>query len=209
MPEQRDEQIADSRTLRDLIVRLSEGDDTAVAALIRHTTQRLESLARHMLRGYPALRRWVETDDVLQNSLLRLMRALEKVKVESPRHFMSLSALQIRRELIDLARHYYGPAGLGANLESDAGVDTTQRANVDVADLSHEASMLAQWCELHEQIGALPNDEREAVGILYYDGLSQAEAAQLLGVSVRTVQRRWHSALQMLHEKVGDQWPEI
>ena len=56
-----------------------------------------------MLRDYPALRRWVETGDVLQSSLVRLMRALETLKVESPRHFLALSALQIRRELIDLA----------------------------------------------------------------------------------------------------------
>jgi RNA polymerase sigma-70 factor (ECF subfamily) len=203
------EPAVDSGTLEELIVRLSQGDDAAFTALIRHNTVRLESLARHMLRGYPALRRWVETDDVLQNSFMRLMRALEKVEIESPRHFMALSALQIRRELIDLARHYFGPAGLAANHESHAGVDSNGRVNVDVADLSHEPSTLAQWCELHEQIGSLPDCEREAIDILYYDGLSQAEAAKMLGVSVRTVQRRWHSALLLLHEKVADQWPEF
>ncbi len=162
-----------------------------------------------MLRGYPALRRWVETDDVLQ-SFMRLMRALEKVKIESPQHFMALSALQIRRELIDLARHYFGPAGLAANHESHAGVASKQRENVDVADLSHEPNTLARWCELHEQIGSLPDREREAVDLLYYVGLSQADAAKMLGVSVRTVQRRWHSALLLvLHKKVADQWSEF
>ncbi len=117
---------ADPSTLQELIARLSHGDDAAFTVLIHHNTQRLESIARHMLRGYPALRRWVETDDVLQNSFMRLMRALEKVKIESPRHFMALSALQIRRELIDLTRHYYGPAGLAANHESHAGVDSKE-----------------------------------------------------------------------------------
>ncbi len=82
------EPAVDSSTLQEFIARLSQGDDAAFAALIRHNTHRLESLARHMLRGFPALRRWVETDDVLQNSIMRLMRALEKVKIESPRHFM-------------------------------------------------------------------------------------------------------------------------
>ena len=202
------EPTADSSPTQELIARLSQGDDTASAALIRHSSQRLESLARHMLRGYPALRRWVETDDVLQSSLIRLIRALESVDVESPRHFMSLSALQIRRELIDLARRYFGPEGLAANQESRAGDESTSRENMDVPDLSHEPATLAQWCELHEQIGALPNHEREVMDLLYYDGLRQADAANMLGVSVRTVQRRWHSALQLLHEQVGDQWPE-
>ena len=153
------------------------------------------------------MRRWVETDDVLQNSLMRLMRALEKVEVESPRHFLALSALQIRRELIDLARHYYGPAGLGANHESRAGVDSKQRENVEAIDQADQPNSLAQWAELHEQIGSLPNTERETLDILYYDGLSQAEAAKILGVSVRTVQRRWHNAMLLLHDKIGDQWP--
>ncbi len=202
------EPAVDSSPTQDLLDRLSQGDDAASPALIRHSSQRLESLARHMLRGYPALRRWVETDDVLQNSLIRLWRALESVKVESPRHFMSLSALQIRRELIDLARRYFGPEGLAANQESHADDESAGQNNIDVADLSHEPATLAQWCELHEQIGSLPDHEREVVDLLYYDGLSQAEAANMLGVSVRTVQRRWHSALQLLHEQVGDQWPE-
>ena len=51
--------------------------------------------------------------------------------------------------------------------------------------------------------------EREAVDILYFDGLSQADAAKILRVSVRTVQRRWHSALLLLHEKVADQWSDL
>jgi DNA-directed RNA polymerase specialized sigma24 family protein len=38
------------------------------------------------------------------------------------------------------------------------------------------------------------------MGLLFYQGLSQAEAAALLGVSVRTIQRRWHEALQKLHD---------
>ena len=199
----------DSSTLQELIGQLRQGDDAAVAGLIRHSTLRLESLARHMLRGYPALRRWVETDDVLQNSLMRLIRALEHVELESPRHFMALAALQIRRELIDLGRHYYGPAGLAANYESRAGDDSSHRADIEVADLSPEPSTLAQWSELHERIGLLPDKEREVLDLLYYEGVSQADAARVLDVSVRTVQRRWHSALLMLHDEVGDQWPEL
>ena len=37
------------------------------------------------------------------------------------------------------------------------------------------------------------------MSLLYYQNLPQAVAAELLGVSVRTVQRRWHAALEKLH----------
>ncbi len=45
------EPAVDTGTLEELIGRLAQGDDAALAALIRHTTLRLESLARYMLRG--------------------------------------------------------------------------------------------------------------------------------------------------------------
>ena len=201
------ESALDSKTLHQLVGRIQAGDDDAFAPLLRYTTQRLETLAQHMLRGYPALKRWVETDDVLQNAYVRLMRALREARLDSVRHFMALAALQIRRELIDLTRRYHGPAGLAANHESHAGDSSGARVTPDITDLSHEPSTLAQWSELHEQIGTLPDQQREVIDLIFYDGLSQTDAAKLLGVSVRTVQRRWHDALLLLHEKVVDQWP--
>jgi RNA polymerase sigma-70 factor (ECF subfamily) len=58
---------------------------------------------------------------------------------------------------------------------------------------------LAQWTELHQQINAMPDEERELVDLLFYQGLTQAEAAEVLNVSVRTIQRRWHALLCKLH----------
>lgn len=95
------------------------------------------------------------------------------------------------------ARRYYGPEGIGANHESQ-GRDDSQKP-IDPPDVRHEPSSLAQWTELHEQIGALPEDEREVIGLVFYQGLTQAEAADLLGISLRTLQRRWHDALCKLH----------
>ncbi len=91
------EPAAESSTLQELIARFGQGDDAAFATLLRHNSERLESLARHMLRGYPALRRWVETDDVLQNAFMRLMRAIEEVRIESPRHLPVRPCLTTRQ----------------------------------------------------------------------------------------------------------------
>ncbi len=192
--------MADTNTqqsiMQQLLPRLVAGDDGAIDALLRHYGERLTLLTRRMLGDYRRVRRWAETDDVLQNALVRLVSALRSVKPQSSRDFLALATLQIRRELIDLARHYYGPEGIGANQDS-VGHDDGPR--VEKSDVQHEPSSLAQWTELHEQIGALPDEEREVVGLLFYQGLSQAEAAELLNVSVRTLQRRWHDALCKLH----------
>lgn len=176
-----------------------DGDDSALDALLRHYGDRLTLLTRRMLGDFQRVRRWAETDDVLQNALVRLVGALRSVKPQTSRDFLGLATLQIRRELIDLARHYYGPEGIGANHDSRGRDDPQDRPPVDKSDVRHEPSSLAQWTELHEHIGALPDEEREVVGLLFYQGLSQAEASDVLGISVRTVQRRWHDALCKLH----------
>src|SRR5262245_58654043 len=69
-------------------------------------------------------------------------------------------------------------------------------------------SGLAEWCELHEQIDRLAEPEREVVDLLFYQGLTQAEAAALLDVTVRTVQRRWHTALLQLHTTLHGKRPQ-
>jgi RNA polymerase sigma factor (sigma-70 family) len=183
--------------MQQLLPRAVAGDAAAVDALLRHCGDRLTLLTRRMLGDFQRVRRWAETDDVLQNSLLRLVGALRDVKPATTRDFYALATLQIRRELIDLARHYYGPEGLGANHDS-RGKDSQLNGAAD-QDSRSEPSSLAQWTELHEKIGNLPDEEREIVGLLFYQGLSQAEAAELLGISLRTVQRRWHDALCKLH----------
>lgn len=175
------------------------GDPAAVDALLRHNCDRLTALTRRMLGDFQRVRRWAETGDVLQNAMLRLLSALRDVKPATPREFLALATLQIRRELLDLARKYYGPEGMGANQDSRAPADSRGPGPQEPADLSHEPSSLAQWSELHEHIGALPEEEREVVGLLFYQGMPQAEAAEVLGTSLRTVQRRWHTALCKLH----------
>jgi predicted DNA-binding protein (UPF0251 family) len=57
----------------------------------------------------------------------------------------------------------------------------------------------------HEEVARLPVQEREVVGLLYYNGWSQAAAAELLGVTVRTVQRWWQSALVKLHTRLKEE----
>jgi RNA polymerase sigma factor (sigma-70 family) len=186
--------------------RLAAGENGALEELIRHTGVRLEKLTRHMLRGHPAVHRWAQTEDVLQGALVRLLRALRELRPGSPGEFFALAAQQIRRELLDLARHSHGPQGIGANHASDPGRTVGEPAP-EPADESLDGSALAEWTELHLQIEALPQEQRQVVDLLYYQGLSQPEAALLLGVAVRTVQRRWHDALLRLHELWKGEWP--
>jgi RNA polymerase sigma-70 factor (ECF subfamily) len=193
------------------IDRLRGGDEAARDELLSCACERLRNLARKMLRGYPNVRRWEDTGDVLQNAVLRLHRTLQQMTVQTSRDFFRLAALNIRRELLDLARHYYGPQGLGARHVSnagDAGSSSDDRTPADPAAPSQDPSRLAAWSEFHEQIQALPDEEREIFDLLWYQGLSQAEAGELLHISERTVKRRWQAARLKLDEALHGQVPE-
>lgn len=192
--------------------RLQGGDAGAREELLHHFCDQLQRLTRTMLRGYPGVKRWEQTDDVFQGAMLRLLRALKDVPVASARHFMALAATQIRRELVDLARHYYGPQGPGAHHASNAAVADSERppqAAYERADITHETSRLLDWSEFHQQAAALPDQEREVFDLLWYQGLSQAEAAALLGVTERTIKRRWQSVRLKLHEALQGELPPL
>ena len=171
--------------------------------LFRRSAGRLERLARAMLGDYPRLRGWEQTGDVLQNAVLRLHRSLSEVRPEGPRQFYGLAALMIRRELLDLARRHFGPQGDAAR-RSESGHatgDSGERSLDAIAAPESRPPTVAAWQEFHEAVGRLPAKQREIVHLLWYEGLKQSEAAELLAVTERTVKNRWRSAKKMLAEQ--------
>ena len=184
------------------------GDDDAKDALIRHSLERLKRLTRKMLKGYPRLRRWEQTDDVLQNAMLRLHQSLVAVKPDSVQHFFAFAATQIRRSLIDLARHHFGPEGDAAHHETDHGNTEKPEIVAQAVDETMEPRTLDAWCDFHEQVGRLPDKERDVFYLIWYDGLSQKEVASVLNVDVRTVKRHWQSARVTLFEALDGESPE-
>lgn len=181
------------------------GWETARSQLIERCCSRLYQLTHRMLRQqYPGVGRWEDTNDVVQAAMLRLYRALATVRPKSARHFYQLATKLIRWELIELLRRYFGPEGIGNNLDSVSDL-VQQQVATPTEDASPET--LAEWTEFHEAAGNLPDEEREIFDLLWYQELSQKQAASLLGVSVETVKRRWQRAKIMLYHSMHGQRP--
>ncbi len=186
--------------------RLRAGDEAARNEIINHACERLEALTRRMLRHYPRLRRWEQTGDILQNAVLRLHRSLATVRPASPAQFYGLAAAQIRRELTDLARRHFGPQGAAAHHHTD-GFGANDGPVARAAGPDGEPATLAEWTDFHETVQRLPEAAREIIDLLWYEGLSQAEAAAVLGVTERTVKNRWRSAKLELARLLGERPP--
>lgn len=165
--------------------------------LLTLAEHRLRLLARIRLRGFPHLGRWVQTDDLLQNVMLRLSQSLTRIKPENVRQFFGLAALQIKRSLLDLQKQIYGPNGYGTRHHTDGPeADQPPRADRDLSPLEE----LVRFNELTE---SLEPRLKELVDLLFIHGLTQEEAANILGVSHRTIKRWWLEARVALGEKLG------
>jgi len=201
--------LANTAFVNDCLRRLRVGDLRARDELLSHTAERLLAITRKVKRDFPQLQRWEQTEDVCQNAAVRLCRALEQVEVQDARHYYRLAGTQIRRELLDLVRHWQGPQGAGKHHQTQlprgqADGDTHIPNLIDQGQDTDDPRRVAEWCEFHEQVELLPQAERETFDLLYYHGLTQETAAETLGVDVRTVKRRWRAARLALYEVLGD-----
>jgi RNA polymerase sigma factor (sigma-70 family) len=190
--------------LQDLVDRIQAGDRHAADALVRRSAERLENLARKMLRDFPAVRRWEQTGDVLQNSLARLLRTLREVTPNSVAGFFRLAAQAVRRELLDMARHYAGPWNGAANHES---LPDGSAPHPHWTTAPAEVRNLERWAAFHEAVERLPDEDRGLIELGFYEGLGRDEMARVLGVDERTVRRRWNRAARRLAEALGDDIP--
>jgi RNA polymerase sigma factor (sigma-70 family) len=189
--------------LQGLLDQSLAGNPAAKEALLHHACERLLKLTKKMFRGHPGLRRWMQTDDVFQNSLVRLHRALSQVEVRDVRHFFNLATVQIRRELLDLARKTFGPHGIGRNHHTDH--QPADESGGMLHQVSDEPEDLERWESFHQRIETLPDEEREVFDLIYYEGLEQLEAAKVLDVSERTIRNRWNRAKLLLSGELADE----
>jgi len=186
--------------LAECLARLAAGDLAARDRIIELCAGRLRSLAHRMLRRFPNVRRWDDTDDVFQNAALRLHRALGQLDSAAPRSVMALAATQLHRELIDLARKHAGPASYAANHGTNVvrhGQDRDDAPrHVDRA--ADAAEPLDRWEEFHAAVQRLPDESREVFHLVWYLGADQKTIAGLVGCSERTVKTRWREAREAI-----------
>jgi RNA polymerase sigma-70 factor (ECF subfamily) len=195
----------DTVQLHAYLDRMRKGDREAADELLRRVGGRLERLARRMLKGFPNVKRWSDTGDVLQSAVMRLLRTLEAISPGTTREFANLAALHIRRELLDLARRFrgrLGPAAAAPRGEGEADPVAAAPARESGSD------DLDRWAAFHEEVEGLPAGEREVVGLRFYHGWTEKEIAELFQVDERTVRRRWRAASLKLTEALGGRLPE-
>ena len=68
------EEFSQTAQILHCLDRLRDGDESAREQLISQACEWLRGRAQRMLRSYPHVRRWEETDDLVNQAMLRLAR---------------------------------------------------------------------------------------------------------------------------------------
>jgi RNA polymerase sigma factor (TIGR02999 family) len=149
----------------------------------------LRRLAHYMMRrerkGHT-----LQATELIDQVYCRLVAAKDR-DWRNRQHFFAIAARAMRRYLIDYARGR--PDAEIVALEGIQNLLPAQSAKLNLALsvdrlLNEIAAVKPEWCTIVE--------------VKYFLGLNDDEAAETLGLKVRTMQRMWHEARQWLFERL-------
>jgi RNA polymerase sigma factor (sigma-70 family) len=174
------------------------GDQPAepiVRALLDRSVRRLQVLCGNLLyRHYrrltlPPLN--LQPDEMLGAVVERLLKALPSVRPQTVRQFFGLVNQHVRWELNDLARR----------LDEQPAGEELDEERVPAPPGSGSV-LTADGRRMLDAIDRLPEEECEVFGLVRIQGLTHGEAAEVLGVCAKTVQRRLNHSLMLLAKEL-------
>jgi RNA polymerase sigma factor (sigma-70 family) len=173
-----------------------------VRALLDRSIRRLQLLCSNLLyREYPRLTQPplnLQPDELLDAVVERVLKAMRSVRPETVRQYFALVGQHMRWELNDVARRLD---------EQPSAVEVCEDM-VPAPPASSDSELTPDGQRILKAIDGLPEDEREVFGLVHIQELMQGEVAEVLGVSVRTVQRRLNSCLLLLAKELDDLRPK-
>ena len=175
-----------------LLEAVGQGDPKAAEELLPLVYEELRRLASAKMAQQPP-GQTLQATALVHEAWLRLTGSTRQ-SWESRRHFFAAAAEAMRHILIDRARkrqtHRHGGG--------------QQRIDIDEIELAApvEDDTLLSLNDAIDQLQKADPEKAEVVKLKFFVGLSEREAAEVLGVSERTVERRWAYAQAWLFERM-------
>lgn len=175
--------MASSHHITGLLHAWSQGDEAALAELTPLVHAELRTLARACMRR-ERRDHSLQATGLVNECFLRLLQA-RTVQWVDRAHFFALSARLMRRILVDVARaRRHGKRGGGAEHVPFDDERLAAEPGRDLVALDEALTALA----------AIDERKSQVVEMRFFGGLTNEEAAEVLGVSAKTVMRDWQVA---------------
>ncbi|HVS65283.1 MAG TPA: sigma-70 family RNA polymerase sigma factor [Thermoanaerobaculia bacterium] len=187
--------MAVEQEITDLLIAIREGDSSATSRLMPLVYDELHAMARRQLRRYrPG--QTLNTTALVHEAYLKLVEPA-RANWNDRSHFLAIAATAMRYIVVDYARRRSAQKRGG-----DA-----HHTSLDAAELGIEGSVVETLAldQAIERLAAVSGRLARLVELLFFGGLTEEEAAGVLGISERTVRRDWRKARAFLCRVLDEQ----
>jgi RNA polymerase sigma-70 factor (ECF subfamily) len=198
---------ADPRTDQQLLDAARGGDEGALATLVERYRDRLERMVR--LRMDRRLQGRVDPADVVQEAYLSLRGKFSQYQADPRLPFFLWLRLEVGQKLVDLHRFHLGAqmrdAGQEVSLHRGALPQVTSLSLAEhllgkLSTASKAAMRVELKLRVQEALNSMDPHDREVLILRHFEELSNAEAAQVLGIKPSAAVNRYVRALKRLKE---------
>ena len=198
---------ADARTGEELLEAARDGDEGALAVLVQRHRDRLERMVR--LRMDRRLQGRVDPADVVQEAYLAVRGKFPQYSADPRLPFFLWLRLEVGQKLVDVHRFHLGAkmrdAGLEVSLYRGAlppasSVSLAQQLLGRLTSPSQAAIRAETQLRVQEALNSMDPSDREVLLLRHFEELSNAEAAQVLGIKPAAAVNRYVRALKRLKD---------
>lgn len=143
------------------------------------------------------------SEDIMQETWLRAIEKLENKHRDAPfRNWIFTVAWNVFLEAAKFQRRQRrrAPNGLASSMWRHFEHEDTQAHRISQVLMADERVQ-----SIRRIISELPRDDQSLVAMLKYEGISQIEAAERLGISQDCVSKRWCRLKERLRDKLDPQ----
>ena len=179
--------------LTQLLNAMGAGDPKAAEEFLPLVYEELRGLATaKMANEKPG--QTLQATALVHEAWLRLVGSQEPQAWNSRNHFFSAASEAMRRILVDRAREK-------ARVRHGGNQERVDLEHVDLATEDSDETVLAMN-EALENLARESPQKAEIVKLRYFAGMENGEIAEVLGVSLSTVERHWAYARSWLYREV-------
>lgn len=172
-----------------LVTRIARYDDVALAEVFRRHGGAVFGLARRVLNNN------AEAEDVTQEVLLKLWNQPERFD-PSRGSLRSFLLTQSHARAVDVVRSHEA-----RRHREFRDAEATARAAYDI---QHEVWDLMMREEVQRALREIPVEERRAIELAYFDGLTYVKVAEILGEPEGTVKGRIRNGMKRMRRLLSD-----
>ena len=196
-PNQMDSPSSDEVTR--LLKAWSVGDETALEKLLPLVDDELRKIANaYLLRERPG--HGLDATELINEAFLRLITG-PRIEWQGRAHFFAIAARRMREILVDYARRRDSfKRGGGSEPIPLTGVENllTEPSAITQSETTFNLLALAL-----DRLAKLYERQSKVVELRYFGGLTMEETAEVLGLSLSTVEREWRLARAWLKQELA------